>query len=201
MVIAPRRRRLLSCLGATILLWFALAAQGYCNHALAEPSPSKQQLESAYLYNFLLFVHWPQEQQVMGQAALTICILGDEELAADFAPVAGKAIKETKYLLRIRTIRPPLQPTDLVGCSLLFIASPASEPLAEILAQVRDLPILTVSDRPDFANKGGMVALVEEKGKLRWRINQGAATQVGLRFEAQLLRNAAAVINTRPEGP
>ncbi len=202
MVIALLRRRAVFFLGvAGLILGAALAAPGSAPvQALAEPMPSKLQLESAYLYNFLLFVHWPQEAQAEGQAAMTICIVGDDALAEDFAPVAGKTIKDTKYLLQVRKIRPPLQAADLEGCALLFVAAQASSLLPEILAQVKGRPILTVSDRADFVSKGGMLALVEQNGKLRWRINQGVASQVGLRFNAQLLRNAETVVAAGPEG-
>jgi hypothetical protein len=161
---------------------------------------SKLQLESAYLYNFLLFAHWPQEEQAFGQTGMTICVLGDDALAETFAPVVDKAIKDSKYLLKVKKVRLPLQAADLEGCALLFIAEQASGPLAKILSQVNGLPILTVSDLPDFAAKGGMLALVEQNGKLRWRINLGVANQAGLRFDAQLLRNAESVINVGQEG-
>jgi hypothetical protein len=184
------------------VLWATAFAGSHTAPALAEATTSKLQLESAYLYNFLLFAHWPHENEAeaSGPLAMTICIVGDDALAANFAPVVDKTIKDTKYLLKVKTIRTPLPPADLKGCALLFIAAQAPDPLPEILAQVKGLPILTVSDRPDFATMGGMLALVEQNGKLRWRINQGAATLVGLRFDAQLLRNADAVINAGQEG-
>lgn len=195
------RRRLGVSLLAGCVLWATLASSGsYSAQALAEPTTSKQQLESAYLYNFLLFVHWPQEEQAAGQAAMTICIVGDEALGEHFAPVVGKAIKDTKYILKIKNIRPPLQAADLDGCAMLFISSQAPDSLSTILEQVKGLPILTVSNLPDFATEGGMLALVEQNGKLRWRINQAVASQAGLRFDAQLLRNAEAVIKTGQEG-
>ncbi|NTV12802.1 MAG: YfiR family protein [Desulfobulbaceae bacterium] len=168
--------------------------------ALPETIASKQQLASAYLYNFLLFVHWPQDKTGADQSAITICIVGDDALGQHFAPVAGKAIKGSTRVLRVKNIRPPLQMTDLEDCAMLYVASPSPDYLSEILAQVKGRPILTVSDQPDFAAQGGMIALVEEGSKLRWRINQRVAGLVGLRFDAQLLRNAAEVVKTGPEG-
>lgn len=202
MVIIPRWRRAIFSFLAPLFFSTLLAFPGTPTRpAGAAPPPSKAQLESAYLYNFLLFVHWPQEREESGgQTTMTICILGDETLAAEFAPVTGKAIKETKYLLKIKSLRPPLKPDDLADCALLFIAAQTATPLREILALVKGLPILTVSDRPEFTHEGGMLALVEAQGKLRWRVNQMAASQVGLRFDSQLLRNAESVLTSRPEG-
>jgi len=200
-MVIRRKRAAATSLLATLVLWAALASpDSYTAQALAEPITSKLQLESAYLYNFLLFAHWPQEGQAAGPAAMTICILGDEALGEAFAPVIGKAVKDSKYTLKVKNIRPPLQATDLEGCAMLFISQQAASLLPEILSQVKGLPILTVSDQPDFADQGGMLALMEKNGKLRWRINQAVASQVGLRFDAQLLRNAEVVINAGQEG-
>lgn len=196
-----RSQRPVSAILACCALWAAFASPGpYTADAIAEPMTSKRQLESAYLYNFLLFVHWPEEETPTEQSTMTICILGDKELGESFSAVEGKRIKDSKYILRIKNIRPPLQNSDLVGCSLLFIDSHATGSLPEHLAQTKNLPILTVSDHADFITKGGMLALVEHGGKLRWRINQEVASQAGLRFDAQLLRNAESIIPASQEG-
>lgn len=201
MVIKLARCWAAKSLYAGIVFWVALLSPGpHTAKALAETISSRQQLQSAYLYNFLLFVHWPQEEQATSQSIMTICIVGDDSLGEQFTPVVGKAIKDTKYVLKVKNIRSPLHMADLDGCAMLFIAQQSPTLMQEILVQVKDLPILTVSDQPDFAEIGGILALVEENGKLRWRINQYVATHVGLRFDAQLLRNAAAVINTKQEG-
>jgi len=156
---------------------------------------SRLQLTSAYLYNFLLFAHWPEDGQKPAiQTTMTICVLGDETLAEQFGPVEGKAIKGSQYTLRVKSIRAPLQDADLDGCALLFIGRQPGLPVPELLARLKGRSILTVSDRPDFAAQGGMLALVEVDGKLRWQVNQAVAEDNGLRLDAQLLRNATAVI-------
>ena len=189
------RRAVIPWLIGVMLGAFFLPAV-YSAQALAEPTISKLQLESAYLYNFLLFAHWPEEGQASQQTTMTVCILGDEALAEQFAPVAGKAIKDSQYTLRIKAIRPPLQATDLEGCVLLFIGQQAQVSVPEVLAQVKGQPILTVSNLPNFAAQGGMLALLEVDGKLRWQVNQAVTEANGLRLDAQLLRNATAVIKS-----
>lgn len=192
-----------SALLTVCVLWSILISplSSYTAQAIAEPiMPPIQRLEAAYLYNFLLFVHWPQEDQVAGQSTMTICIVDNDPLAQGFAPVEGKFIKNTKFVLKIKPIRLPIQKSDLAGCSMLFLSELSPGSRSEILAQVKGLPILTVSDQPNFAHDGGMIALVEHNNKLRWRINQSAANQVGLKFDAQLLRNAETVITAGRKG-
>lgn len=182
----------------TLVLWAACPTTGpYAALALAAPLTSRLQLTSAYLYNFLLFAHWPEDgAELAEQDSMTVCILGDEALAEEFGPVAGKAIKGSRYRLRVKPIQPPLRESDLQGCALLFIGQRAASSVSEVLAQLKGRPILTVSDSPDFVAQGGMLALVEVDGKLRWQINQAATEANGLRLDAQLLRNATAVIKT-----
>jgi len=189
------RRRLFPLNRVMTWLMAALLSLAPCGaQALADPLTTRQQLESAYVYNFLLFAHWPQEEQVLDSAVMTICIVGDDSFAELFAPVAGKAIKGTRYTLAIRMVRAPINPLELTGCVLLYLGEGARHYLPDILAQTKALPILTVSNQPDFAAAGGMIGLVERNGKLRWQINQDAASEAGMRLDAQLLRNAEAVI-------
>jgi len=51
-------------------------------------------------------------------------------------------------------------------------------------------PILTVSDRPDFAKRGGMVEFYTHKNKVLFFINLFAVKEATLAMNANLLRVA-----------
>jgi hypothetical protein len=50
--------------------------------------------------------------------------------------------------------------------------------------------VLTVGESPDFLRQGGIINFVLEDGKVRFEINQDAATQADLRISSRLLRLA-----------
>jgi hypothetical protein len=65
--------------------------------------------------------------------------------------------------------------------------------LARILQVLEGSRILTVSDLPQFVERGGMIQFVSDGKKIRFTDNVPAATQVGLSLSSELLRVAASV--------
>lgn len=77
------------------------------------------------------------------------------------------------------------------GCYILFIGRGVAADLSSILAQVKDRPILTVSDIKGFASKGGMIEIVRvtngSKTYLRLRVNTKNAEACNLTLGKELL--------------
>ncbi len=159
--------------------------------ALGEPPiNSLKEVEAAYLYNLLLFIHWPGQRR----ERLTICVLGDGSIGTLLAPVANKPIKGSSQSMGIKFLTSGFKAQDLKFCSLIFISKKVGTDMGKILAKTRGLPLLTVSDLPGFVERGGMFGLVTRHGRLRWQINQATVREAGLSFAAQILRNADMVI-------
>ncbi|MGZ4988838.1 MAG: YfiR family protein, partial [Limisphaerales bacterium] len=68
--------------------------------------------------------------------------------------------------------------------------------LSEIFARVKGRPILTVSDIPEFATRGGMIRFVKNGSRVGFRINVDAAKEAGLSISAKLLQMAQIVSPT-----
>lgn len=174
-----------------LVLLCCLLPWSWAAAALGEPpGQSLKEMEAAYLYNLLLFIHWPGRQR----ERLTICVLGDETMGALLAPAANKPIEGSSQSMGIKSLAPDFKAQDLKFCSLIFIGKKVGTDMEKILAKTRGLSLLTVSDLPGFVERGGMFGLVIRHGRLRWQINQIAARKAGLSFAAQILRNADMVI-------
>jgi len=174
-----------------LVLFFCLMPWPGAAVVLGEPPVhSLKELEAAYLYNILLFIHWPGQQR----ERLTICILDDEGMGAFLKPAANKPIKGSSQSMGVKLLTSNFKVRDLKFCSLLFISKKDGPDIKQILAKSKGLPLLTVSDFPGFVKHGGMIGLVIRHGRLRWQINQAAAREAGLSFAAQILRNADIVI-------
>ena len=171
-------------LGAFALLW-PFAPLG------AEGSPySEYQIKAAFLFNFAKFVEWP-ERSAQSEAEFVVAILGEDPFGKELEEeLEKKTIQDRKLVIkRVATVQ------EAAGAQLLFVSASERHALAAILAAVKDLPILTVSDIKDFAQHGGMLGFSADEKKVRFHVNARAAEQAGLKISSQLLKLAKTVIS------
>jgi hypothetical protein len=63
--------------------------------------------------------------------------------------------------------------------------------ITAIVAAVRGVPVLTISDTDDFARGGGIAQMFVENGKIRFDINLDVAKESRLQLSSKLLALAA----------
>ncbi|MHC4552064.1 MAG: YfiR family protein [Planctomycetota bacterium] len=191
------RRLLIIAIFSMILM----TGTGLADEAMSEDSAQRKATEykvkAVYIYNFLLFVNWPQtDQQAESDQnkEVVIGILGKDPFGDSFKDVENKPLKGKKKTLRIKRLDQFTPQTSFDDCHLLFICQSEMEKLADILKKIDNKPILTVADSEGFAENGGMINLLMVGPKVRWEINQAAAEKTGLTISSQILRNATRVI-------
>ena len=145
-------------------------------------------LKGAFLFNFARFTEWPADA-LQTDSPVSACVLGDRAVGDAFArtvkgkQLAGRAISVTL-----------IAPTgSLPACHLVYLSGIASSRVAEIVAALRDLPVLTVSDSEEFTKRGGIIQFFVESGKMRFRINARAAKRARLQLSSRLLALADVV--------
>ncbi|PKN37585.1 MAG: DUF4154 domain-containing protein [Deltaproteobacteria bacterium HGW-Deltaproteobacteria-2] len=170
---------------ALMTILFASACLSYGNLAFAEEGqPTEAQVKAAFIYNFGKFVEWPPDR--WGGKYFIIGVYGDDDFAQVLREVvAGKFIHEKPV-----SVKRFSRMEDITGCHILFVGNDAKDNLTEIFNSVRKIPVLTVSDMQDFADRGGMINFRRVKNYIRFEINVKAAQQTGLRISAQLLKLA-----------
>jgi hypothetical protein len=168
---------------------FALALLGAANLSAQAPKVTEYQVKAAYLANFGRFVEWPTSAAVAKSESFNICVLGQDPFGADLdTAVAGETIGGARLLAR-RISRPQ----DAVDCRILFISSSEVSQWKEILAALRTLSVLTVSDMPQFARRGGIIQFLLDGSRVRFDINLAATERVGLNLSSELLKLAVTV--------
>jgi hypothetical protein len=173
-------RRLLS---AGVTFWVV------CNSLYAQQSrQTEYQVKAAYLYNFGKFISW-REEASSGENSLFVCVLGQDPFGKTLDEVLTGASWDGKGVTakRIRRIE------DASECRVLFISSSEGEQMKNILAVAGKLPILTVSDAPEFARRGGAIGFVLSDNRVRFEVNLNAAHRAGLSLSSQLLKVAVRV--------
>jgi hypothetical protein len=163
-----------------------------------QPTVKEYELKAVYLYNFLQFVQWPDDKRGSSKDEdMIIGIIGEspfgnslEDLRREIRQQHMTTVKFVYYGPYEDVIR---ESRDISSCHLLFLCSSEKGRFAKIIADLNDAPVLTVADTDNFLSSGGMIALVQSKGKIRWMINRTAVDKAGLRFSAQLLSMAVKV--------
>ena len=151
-------------------------------------------LKAAFLYNFARFTKWPA---LPDNAALRICLAGDDGVAAAVTEIArGQNIGG--HALDVRRTE---DNAAWAACHELFVSEAETRRSAAVLMQIRELPILTVSDGQDFAQTSGIVQLFVDSGRMRFAINVDTAERSGLHLSSRLLALATVIRNDHLQQP
>jgi hypothetical protein len=187
------------------LLWSAASFFGlflavllpFCNALDAQqPKAGEYEVKSAYLLNFGRFVEWPGQPAPAENQPFAVCVLGKDPFGKTLdATLAGESI-EGQSLVAKRLSKPE----DATGCRVLFISASEDARLRETLAALDKSNILTVSDIPRFAQRGGMIEFVMDGAKVRFEVNVTNASDAGLVLSSDLLKVAVAIRKNAPAG-
>ena len=147
------------------------------------------EVKAAYLFNFGNFVVWPAKSADPMGDSFPICVLGQDPFGPMLdATVTGEMIGGRKVVAR-RISRPQ----EALNCRIVFVSSSEEGQLKEVVSSLGKLSVLTVSDIPEFAQRGGMVQFVLEQNRVRFEINQTSAERAGMTLSSQLLKLATKV--------
>jgi hypothetical protein len=176
-----------------LLITWTVIATGLL-HA-QKSTPTENEVKSAYLYNFGKFVEWPANASISGDF-FSICVLGDGSFGSTLeTTVAHESIKGQKIL-----VKHIAKAQEALSCRILFISASQQGRLKEILTELNNTSILTVSDMPDFTRLGGMIQFVIQANRVRFEVNLTSAEHTGLILSSQLLQVAIAVKRSTQAG-
>jgi len=175
------RARVLPLIGLGLLVSANVQAQ--------QTKPSEYQVKAAYVYNFGKFVKWPDDAAANRSGAFTICVLGADPFGTVLqSTLAGESLGGKSVAVK----RVPT-PQDAASCHILFLSTAQETKLKEILVALGQASVLTVSDIPEFSQRGGMIQFVLQGDRVRFEINRANAEGNGLILTSDLLKVAVVV--------
>lgn len=187
----PRAARRRWWAGAVLLAVAGAAWAGLFSRSARGESPSREDVEAAYLYNFGKFVRWPAGSS---RGPLVICAAAQESVSPALRQlVAGETIDQRP--LEVRSLD---NPSGVAGCSILFVGATDPGRVDAYLGAAAGKPILTVGDAPDFLVRGGAIQFVLMEDHVRFSVNLSAADRSGLGLSSELLKVAVSV-TSKPE--
>ena len=120
-------------------------------------------LRAAFVYNFARYVEWPKP--VYDGAHFELCLSGRDSVIEALQRLKGQSVQQRQVTTRVLHIG-----DSLGSCQLLFVGRSEEPRLNSLLANLSNLPLLTISNIPGFAKNGGMIELFREKKKLRFTL-------------------------------
>ena len=144
--------------------------------------PTLPELKAAYTLNFARFTDWPAPEQTT--APLQFCVVGNNETTTALMELKGTIYGRPVMARSLRL------PGNIEGCALLYLTDIPQYRLSRILTALKGKTLLTISDIPGFASKGGMIELLIKNQRLRFKINRKAVHQSGLKLDIKLLKLA-----------
>lgn len=166
-----------------IAMLMMLLAQAH--HAWAQDSEQSSEylIKAGYIYNFAKLVEWPASAFAQPDSPIVIGIVGTDP----FGPIIDKVLEGKKVNGHSFVIK-RLKPTaDVKECHILFVGTSLGPHVADTIRLTRGTPILTISEIPGFADRGGIINLTLEQNKVRFEVNVDAAKQADLNISSRLL--------------
>lgn len=163
--------------------WVCLAETFFDGTVAAQSQPPalEHQVKTSYLYNFMHFVVWPED--VFGEdGKFNLCVVAGNRYDSVLDALIAERVDG--HEIAVHKLDDPTQ-TGGVRCHLLFLARDKFGLAPKTLAAEHG--VLTIGDMPGFLERGGIINLVEVRGKIRFEVNQTAAQRAGLTISSKLL--------------
>ena len=149
--------------------------------AMAE-IPEEDRVKAAVIVKLTRFVEWPTDALPEG-ADLNLCLFGELPVTEALLEIRDQTVRQHALKMHKRSF----SDANLSACQAIFIDASEVARMGQALQAVSGRAVLTISELPDFARRGGMIELVKENNHLGFRIHQDRAKKLGFIISSQLL--------------
>ena len=172
-----------------------------CGAAAVASAPAQgivldERVKAAMLYQFARFVEWPAPRSATGSSMPFVVVVVDADgIGRHLSQIAAaQAASGRRFVVkRLRGTE------DLTGAlDLLFIGAAGHGAVPALLRSIDGAAVLTVSDTRDFVQRGGIIALRENRERVAFDISLANARRANLRISSKLL-SLANVVDGRIE--
>lgn len=162
----------------------SLCLLGMCLLSSDAMARTESEIKAFYLYNFIKFVTWPDEPV---DTDINICIYGDNPFTALTDKLNTLTVRDRK----VNVIDHDELPFS--ECSVLYVSDSEKHFYNELLTELNNAPVLTVSDIDGFMAEGGMIGFIKVGNLVKFEINLSTARASRLNMSAKLLELASRV--------
>lgn len=172
---------------ATLWLCHAVAAS-------AQPAPTAEDVEAAYLQKFISYIEWPPKAFAGPTSPLVIGVAGSDRMAdllsavAGARPVSGRPVE----------VRRLAKPQDAARAHLVFVGKGAWPELRAWSQAAKGNGVVIATDAPRGIDDGASLAFVQIGTRVRFEASIPAAEQAGVKISARMLAVAERVVGIPP---
>ncbi len=167
------------------VLFSVLAGLSLTSGAIAGVA-EEYQVKAAFFYHFARFIEWPADKFSSKDDPFRVCIVGKNPFQGELENI----LSSKKVHNRSFSLMSEVSDSRLSQCHVVFVSNVAAERLKAVSHILKGKSVLTIGERSDFIQLGGMVRLFVENSKVRFGINPQATQQAHLEVSSKLLRLA-----------
>lgn len=160
------------------------AAGGWLSAAQPPPRLGEPEAKANFLYHLALFATWPAN----GGGPLNVCVAGGSPVSRALRTYDAQVVVGRR--LSLRDLR---DGDELTSCHILFVPEIEARRLGQMLQHLDRHPVITVGENDTFLEAGGMLRLTVRNARLRLDVALEPADRAGIRFDSNLLAQAASV--------
>ena len=151
-------------------------------------------VKAAMLVKFYQHTKWPALPKDTDEKTINICVVGENPFSSKARSVFASACTPERQFNFLKG-----QAYKKQFCHIVFFGNISQDKMEKILNDLKDVPTLTVSDIPGFANMGGIVELSmvvksEKDQKIKLIVNEQAALEKGLLLEQEMKHHGVATV-------
>ncbi|ANE54304.1 YfiR family protein [Methylomonas sp. DH-1] len=165
------------------LLLFALTPDS----ASAQENPYR--VKAAFLRNFAHYVGWPSQALPDNGSPWCIGILGPDPFGEILDDTLRGRSEQGRGFRIVRAERL----AELPLCQLVYIGYTEASQRRQALAELRNKPVLTVGDAPEFLTEGGVIGFIVDE-RVGMNINLDQARAVSLTIQTKMLEVSSGVL-------
>ena len=177
MSLPPDSRLSFARIGCATIVVFLLMRALASGQDVTEPA-----LKAAFIYNFAKFTEWPVDVVPVAEP-FVLCVLGDAAVG-DALARAVEARMLGGHSLTVAYLEPAASQRV---CHILYVSGVTAGRAAQLVAPLRDVPVLTISDLNGFTDLGGIAQFFFEHGQLRFSVDLACAKRARLQISSRLL--------------
>ena len=137
---------------------------------------------SLYVYNFMKYVEWPEEES---KGDFIVGLIGDSKIKEDLSVLANnKKLKGRKIVFKVFD-----KVEDITYCHLLYVSSSKSSSIKVINKKFANKPLLIVGEREESVYKGAALSfLTTDEDELKFDINKKEIESHKLKISSSLIK-------------
>ena len=140
-------------------------------------------LKATFLFHFTHFVEWPERAFASAEAPFRVCVLSPDPFGGALKEVvAGERAAGRE--IDVRTVE---SASKAGGCHIVFVPEQRDSATVRDLPGVREGLVLTVGEKEDFLDRGGMVRFELRGGRIRLQVSRRALGASQLQVSSKLL--------------